>query len=195
MRSQSRQVLPLPEGFGENDDRSGAESELRRRFTTRIDSALRRFVQALRLDDDIEPGIQRARQTARWLPLLIPLVAVLAGVAGWLGGWQAATIVTGSGAMLVAVVYLITQMRLASARNAILDKLEESTGTLREMLAEQLREETNHAFSKARELLEPLQNATSTVEQDAAQRMERLRRLGESLETLAADAARLGQAG
>ena len=131
----------------------------------------------------------------RWLPILIPIVAILAGVAGWLGGWQAAAIVTGSGAMLLAVVYLITQMRLASARNAILDKLEESTGTLREMLAEQLREETNHAFSKARELLEPLQNETATVEQDAAQRMERLRRLGDSLETLATDAARLGQGG
>jgi predicted nuclease with TOPRIM domain len=97
--------------------------------------------------------------------------------------------------MLVAVVYLLTQMRLASARNAILDKLEESTGTLREMLAEQLREETNHAFSKARELLEPLQNETATVEEDAAQRMERLRRLGDSLESLATDAARLGQGG
>ena len=195
VRSQGRQVLPLPEAFGANDDRSGAESELRRRFTTRIDSALRRFVLALRLDDDIDPGIQRARQTARWLPILIPLVALLAGVAGWLGGWQAAAIVTGSGAMLVAVVYLLTQMRLASARNAILDKLEESTGTLREMLAEQLQEETTHAFSRARELLEPLQNETSTVEQDAAQRMERLRRLGDSLETLATDAARLGQGG
>ena len=53
------------------------------------------------------------------------------------------------GAMLVAVVYLITQMRLASARNAILDKLEESTGTLREMLAEQLREERRGGWRRS----------------------------------------------
>lgn len=192
VRAHGRHVLP--EGFGEPEARPGAENDLRRRFTTRIDSALRRFVLALRLDDDIEPGLQRARQTARWLPILIPILALLASVAGWLAGWQAAVIATGSGGMLVAMVYLLTQMRLAAARNAILDKLEESTGTLREMLADQLREESHHAFSKVRELLEPLQNEANAVQQAAAQVVERLQRLGDTVETLAADVARLGKA-
>ena len=191
VRVHGREVLP--EAFGEPEGRSGAENDLRRRFTTRIDSALRRFVLALRLDDDIEPGLQRARQTARWLPILIPILALLASVAGWLVGWQAAVIAMGSGGMLVAMVYLLTQMRLAAARNAILDKLEESTGTLREMLADQLRDETHHAFSKAREVLEPLQKEAKAVQDEAAQRVEHLSRLGAAVDTLATDVARLGQ--
>jgi septation ring formation regulator EzrA len=75
-----------------------------------------------------------------------------------------------------------------------LDKLEESTGTLREMLADQLREESHHAFSKVRELLEPLQNEANAVQRAAAQVVERLQRLGHTVETLAADVARLGKA-
>ena len=186
VRSQSRQIIalpepPIPEG----------ESELRRRFTTRIDSALRRFVLALELDEDVEPGLLRARQTARWLPRLAPLVLMMTLITAWLGDWDPvpALIMLGSGLMLLAVVYLITQMRLAAARNAILDKLEESTATLREMLAEQLKEEVSHAFAKSRETLEPLQASALQTEQDGAFRLERLRRLGESFEALSRQVA------
>jgi hypothetical protein len=117
-------------------------------------------------------------------------VLIMTIVTAWLGGWKnwddllPALIVLGSGLMLIGVVYLITQMRLAAARNAILDKLEESTATLREMLSEQLKEEVTHAFTKSRETLEPLQTAALQTEQDGALRLERLRRLGESLEGL-----------
>jgi len=184
VRSQSRQIITLPEPSAQENE---GESELRRRFTTRIDSALRRFVLALELDEDVEPGLLRARQTARWLPRLVPVVILLTVVTAWLGDWDPipASIIFGSGLMLLAVVYLLTQMRLAAARNAILDKLEESTATLREMLSEQLKGEVSHAFEKAREILQPLQTAALQTEQDGALRLERLRRLGESFEALA----------
>ncbi len=187
VRSQSRQIITLPDPPAPETE---GESELRRRFSTRVDSALRRFVLALELDEDVEPGLLRARQTARWLPRLVPGVLVMTIVTAWLGGWKywddllPALIVLGSGLMLIGVVYLITQMRLAAARNAILDKLEESTTTLREMLSEQLKEEVMHAFTKSRETLEPLQAAALQTEQDGALRLERLRRLGESFEAL-----------
>jgi len=187
MRSQSRQIITLPDPPAPETE---GESELRRRFSTRVDSALRRFVLALELDEDVEPGLLRARQTARWLPRLAPGVLIMTIVTAWLGGWKnwddllPALIVLGSGLILIGVVYLITQMRLAAARNAILDKLEESTATLREMLSEQLKEEVTHAFTKSRETLEPLQTAALQTEQDGALRLERLRRLGESFEGL-----------
>jgi hypothetical protein len=183
VRSQCRQIITLPEPPAQESD---GESELRRRFSTRIDSALRRFVLALELDEDVEPGLLRARQTARWLPRLAPVVLILSIATAWLGDWDPipASIMFGSGLMLLTVVYLLTQMRLAAARNAILDKLEESTATLREMLSDQLKEEVNHVFEKSREILQPLQTAALQTEQDGALRLERLRRLGESFEAL-----------
>jgi hypothetical protein len=143
-------------------------------------------VLALELDEDVEPGLLRARQTARWLPRLAPVILLLTAATAWLGDWDPvpAVIMFGSGLMLLAVVYLLTQMRLAAARNAILDKLEESTATLREMLAEQLKEEVRHAFEKSREILEPLQTAALQTEQDGALRLDRLRRLGDSFQAL-----------
>jgi hypothetical protein len=183
VRSQCRQIITLPEPPAHEID--GA-SELRRRFSTRIDSALRRFVLALELDEDVEPGLLRARQTARWLPRLAPVVLILSIGTAWLGDWDPVptSIMFGSGLMLLTVVYLLTQMRLAASRNAILDKLEESTATLREMLSDQLKEEVNHVFEKSREILQPLQTAALQTEQDGALRLERLRRLGESFEAL-----------
>ena len=88
--------------------------------------------------------------------------------------------------MFLGVFFLITQMRLAGARNAILDKLEESSATLREMLATQLTEEVAHVFERFAELLTPLQCDLQQREQDAALRAERLRRQETALHELAA---------
>jgi uncharacterized protein with NRDE domain len=86
--------------------------------------------------------------------------------------------------MILGVVFLLTQMRLANARNAILDKLEESTATLREMLTTQVKEEVEHAFARFLEVLNPAQSDAMQREQDSGVNVERLRRLAESFETL-----------
>lgn len=185
MRHQAAGHLPLGEPILPPAD-TQAESELRRRFTARIDSALRRFVLALRLDEDIEPGLIKARESARWLPRLAPLVAVGVAGGGFFNGWLGAGICLAIGLMFLGVFFLITQMRLAGARNAILDKLEESSATLREMLATQLTEEVAHVFERFAELLTPLQCDLQQREQDAALRAERLRRQETALQELAA---------
>lgn len=183
MRAQGRNILFMAETTGKEGE-NGGESEIRRRFAARVDSALRRFVIALKLDEEIEPGLLRARKTARWLPRVAFTVAGLAGIAGWLGGLVQTGIVLGAGLMLMAVVFLLTQMRLASARNAILDKLEESSATLREMLATQAREEVEHAFARFLDLLTPAQDDALRREQDSGSHVERLRRLSESFDAL-----------
>jgi len=185
MRQQAADQLPLGDPVLPLTEKQG-ESELRRRFTARIDSALRRFVLALRLDEDIEPGLVKARESARWLPRLAPLVAVGVAGGGFFNGWLGAGICLAIGLMFLGVFFLITQMRLAGARNAILDKLEESSATLREMLATQLTEEVAHVFERFAELLTPLQCDLQQREQDAAVRAERLRRQETALQELAA---------
>jgi len=184
MRHQAAGHLPLGDPLLPPAETQG-ESELRRRFTARIDSALRRFVLALRLDEDIEPGLVKARESARWLPRLAPLVAVGVAGGGFFNGWLGAGVCLAIGLMFLGVFFLITQMRLAGARNAILDKLEESSATLREMLATQLTEEVAHVFERFAELLTPLQCDLQQREQDAALRAERLRRQETALQELA----------
>jgi uncharacterized membrane-anchored protein YhcB (DUF1043 family)/signal recognition particle receptor subunit beta len=185
MRHQAAGHLPLGDAILPPAEPQG-ESELRRRFTARIDSALRRFVLALRLDEDIEPGLVKARESARWLPRLAPLAAVGVAGGGFFNGWLGAGVCLAIGLMFLGVFFLITQMRLAGTRNAILDKLEESSATLREMLATQLTEEVAHVFERFAELLTPLQCDLQQREQDAALRAERLRRQETALQELAA---------
>lgn len=160
------------------------ESELRRRFGTRVDSALRRFVIGLKLDEDIEPGLERARRTARWLPRLVIPVLIATGLCGWLDGWTSAGIAAGAGALLLAVVYLLTQVRLNSARNAILDKLEESSVTLRGMLSKQVTEDVTGLFAKFLDMLNPAQAGTVQVEQEKSVHLERMRKLADSFAVL-----------
>jgi len=188
MQLQGHQWFDLPEAPGQENE---SESEFRRRFTTRIDSALRRFVLALRLDEDVEPGLHRARRTARWLPRLAPVAALITVATAWAGDWDVipAALMFGSCLMLLAVIYLLTQMQLAAARNAILDKLEDSTATLRETLLGQFQEEVAHAFADSQKVLEPLQATALLAEQESLLRLERLRQMEGAFESLARQVA------
>lgn len=160
------------------------ESDLRRRFSTHIDSSLRRFVIGLRLDEHIEPGLKQARRTACWVPRLILPVLIVAGACWWLDGMLAAGIATSVGVLLIALLYLLTQIHLGNARDAILDKLEESSRTLREMLARQITEDVTAVFAKFLETLNPVQAEATQFAQQQASHHERLERLGQSLDTL-----------
>jgi len=161
------------------------ESELRRRFGTHVDSSLRRFVIGLQLDEHIEPGLERARRTARWVPRLIVPVLAAVGVCWWLDGPVAAGIAGGAGLLLLGVIYILTQMRLSSSRDAILDKLEESSVTLREMLSKQVTEDVTGLFTRFLELLDPAHAGAAQLEQEQAAQLERLKQLGQSFEVLA----------
>ncbi len=160
------------------------ESELRRRFGTHVDSSLRRFVIGLKLDEDIEPGLEGARVTARWLPRLILPVLIGTALCGWLDDLTSAAIAFGAGLLLLAVVYLLTQIRLANARNAILDKLEESSATLREMLSKQVTEDVTNCFTKFLDTLNPAQANVAHVEREQAAQVERLRNLADSFNVI-----------
>ena len=171
--------VPLPV-----HDYDEEESELRRRFGTRVDSALRRFVIGLKLDEDIEPGLEHARRTARWLPRLILPVVIISALCGWLDGIMSAGIAAGAGVLLLAVVYLLTQVRLSNARNAIFDKLEESSVTLRDLLSKQVTEDVTNIFAKFLDTLNPAQADAAHVQREQSTHVERLRQLADSFDVI-----------
>ena len=84
----------------------------------------------------------------------------------------------------MAVVYLLTQVRLSSARNAILDKLEDSSATLREMLHKQVTEDVTHSFTRFLDTLNPAQANAAHTEREQATQVERLRQLADSFSVL-----------
>lgn len=184
MYAQGRGILFPVDVVMPSHDYGEEESELRRRFGTHVDSSLRRFVIGLQLDEHIEPGLESARVTARWLPRLILPVVIATAVSGWLDGMMSAGIAAGAGVLLLAVVYLLTQVRLSNARNAILDKLEESSVTLREMLSKQVTEDVTGIFTKFLDTLNPAQASAVHLEREQAAHVERLRQLSESFDGL-----------
>ncbi len=171
--AQGRGILFPTDVVLPSHDYGEEESELRRRFGTHVDSSLRRFVIGLKLDEDIEPGLENARVTARWLPRLILPVIIGTALCGWLDDLTSAAIAFGAGLLLLGVVYLLTQIRLANARNAILDKLEESSATLRVMLSKQVLDTLN-----------PAQATAAQVEHEHTTQVERLRQLADSFSVL-----------
>ena len=181
--AQGRGILFPPDVVLPSHDYGEEESELRRRFGTHVDSSLRRFVIGLKLDEDIEPGLESARVTARWLPRLILPVIIGTALCGWMDDLVSAAIAFGAG-LLLAVVYLLTQIRLAKSRNTILDKLEESSATLREMLAKQVTEDVTHSFTKFLDTLNPAQASAAQLEHEQSTQVERLRQLSDSFDTL-----------
>lgn len=178
--AQGRGILFSPDLVLPSHDYGEEESELRRRFGTHVDSSLRRFVIGLQLDEDIEPGLESARVTARWLPRLIIPIILGTALSAWLDGPISAAIAFSAGLLLLGVVYLLTQIRLANARNSILDKLEESSATLREMLSRQVTEDVTASFTKFLDTLNPAQASAAQLEQEQSTHVERLRHLADS---------------
>jgi len=182
--AQGRGILFPVDATMPAHDYGEEESELRRRFGTHVDSSLRRFVIGLKLDEDIEPGLESARVTARWLPRFILPVVIATGLCAWFDGPASALISLGAGLLLMAVVYLLTQVRLSSARNAILDKLEDSSATLREMLHKQVTEDVTNSFTRFLDTLNPAQANAAHTEREQATQVERLRQLADSFDVL-----------
>lgn len=195
LHAQGRGILFPMDAVLPSHDYGEEESELRRRFGTHVDSSLRRFVIGLKLDEDIEPGLESARVTARWLPRLILPILIGTALTGWLDDLMSAGIAFGAGLLLLAVVYLLTQVRLSNARNSILDKLEESSSTLREMLSRQVTEDVTASFTKFLDTLNPAQASAAHVEREQSTQVERLRQLAESFGVIDEQIRKLTPAG
>lgn len=153
LRSEGRASLFLGgESAGSDGD---SETELRRRFIARVDSTLRRFVLDLKLDASLEPGVEGARKRARRVPWIAGL-AFIAGAVGWyFDGPLMAGAAFASGLLLTGFFFVLVQASLNGTRRSMTDKLEESRIVLREMLAAQVKEDVESAFSRFEKVLRP----------------------------------------
>jgi hypothetical protein len=156
------------------------DPELRRLFAVHIDSTIRRFVLGLKLDEAIEPGLERARKRARWVPwLLLPVLAAV-GAAWFFDGPTGAAVSAGGGMLLLGFALLITQSALNRTRGELVDRLETSTMTLRDMLLKQVQSDVGILFSKFLPMLKPAQEEANERERLLLSQTERLQSLTES---------------
>jgi hypothetical protein len=168
------------------DDKLPTESDpdIRRQFSARIDITLRRFVLGLQLDEAIEPGLKAARRRARLVPWLT-LPAFLGIAAAWfLEGPPGAGIAAAGGLSLVGAAFLTTQAALSTARRTLIERLEGSANPLREMLDEQVRQDVEKLFNRFLPLLARAPVGAVPTEQQAKAQAERMRLMGEGIETV-----------
>lgn len=168
------------------DDKLPTESdpEIRRLFSAHIDSTIRRFVLGLQLDQAIEPGLLAARRRARWVPWL-SLPTVLGIAAAWyFEGPLGAGIAAAAGLLLVGAAFLIAQAALNTARRSLVDRLERSALSLRDMLTSQVQLDVETLFSRFLPILGPAQEQAAVREQQMHAQTERLRVMFEEIEVV-----------
>lgn len=180
MYSQGRGTLfpqdaPLP---------TETDPDLRRLFAVHIDSTIRRFVLGLKLDDSIEPGLNKARKRARWVPWLALPVLLAVAAAWYFDGPIGAAISAGGGMLLVGFALLITQAALNRTRGLLIDRLETSTVKLRDMLAAQVQSDVEALFARFLPMLQPAQQQAESREQLLQGQTDRLQGLSDSFHAL-----------
>jgi small GTP-binding protein len=151
--------------------------ELRRHFTSRVQSAIRRFVVGLHLDQTIEPGIKKAARNARYIPRLIAPIVIATGATFYFADAVSAAAVAAAGALCLISFYLLTKAALATARRQLIDKLDDSSRHLHELLTNQVTEDVQAAFSHFLDLLVPAKQTTDSREKNLEQQTSALAEL------------------
>jgi GTPase SAR1 family protein len=183
LHSQGRGELYL-EPLNEIRDIEDPAIEMRRRFVARVESTLRKFVIGLKLDEAVEPALLKARKRARLMPVSIALSVVATGIAWWLGGHIPALVALGGGALLVLCTWLLARSSLTRTRRLLRDRLVSSSDVLRGMLADQIKEDTEHTFSRFLTILTPARDEAVLREQHLIRQAAPVAALRESFDRL-----------
>ncbi len=137
------------------DDSESASHEAKRRFISKVESTLRRFVLGIEIEPTVEPGLKSTRALARRFPWIIGALALVSMVLMWFMGWKVGltgaliTLATGGGMLLMI------RSQLANTLSALLERFEASRAGLRQMLDDQTRQETEHAFGIFSRVFQP----------------------------------------
>lgn len=142
------------------DDASSPEEEeerahARRRFQSKLESALRRFVLGLNLTEILEPAAHVTRAQASKFPWLAAILLPIAGIMGWFLGWQAGLATLGVAVLILGVHLLLIRSRLRKACLAFASQLDASRPILRNLLVEQLNEETSASYGRFAQQIAP----------------------------------------
>lgn len=183
LHSQARDQLYLAP-LNETRDIDDPAVEMRRRFVARIESTLRRFVIGLKLDEAVEPALLKARSRARLIPIITGAAAIGTGAAWWFGGAIPAGIAVAVSALLVLCSWLLARSSLTRTRRQLRDRLIEASDTLRTMLADQIKEDTEHTFSRFLNILTPAREEAVIWEQRLVNQAAPVAALRESFDRL-----------
>lgn len=183
LHAQARGELYLAP-LNETRDIEDPAIEMRRRFVARIESTLRRFVIGLKLDEAVEPALLKARSRARLIPFSIVTTVAATGAAWWFGGTVPAAIALGVGALLVLCAWLLARSSLTRTRRQLRDKLIGSSETLRSMLGDQIKEDTEHTFSRFLTILTPARDEAVVREEHLLRQAAPVAALRESFDRL-----------
>ncbi len=138
-----------------NEDGIHASAEARKRFTSKVESGLRRFVQGLKIDETLEPGLVRSRDRARRFPwLVMPLVAATAA-AFYFMGWQIGLGCLGATLAITLLLLLAIRVGLRGSLRRLAGQFDDARDSLRQTLDEQTHEETENAFGIFTRILQP----------------------------------------
>lgn len=157
----------------------------RRRFQSRLESALRRFVLGLHLTETLEPTAASTRISAGRLPVTLLVLMVLTGVAAWFFGWQGGAIGLGVSAFIMGVLMLRIRVALSRACRKFAAQMDEARPTLRTLITEQLDEEVQSAYGRFSAQTEPEVEAAAVNEVQVRASDSQLKALHQSLERLA----------
>ena len=167
------------------DDSEAASQEARRRFISKVESTLRRFVLSIEINSTLEPGLKSTRLIAKRFPWVIATLALICGGLGWFSGWQACaggaavTLLTG-GMML-----FFMRSRLRGTLKVLVSRFEAARATLRQMLDDQTRSETEHAFGIFSRIFQPYAVDLEAEAERASGQSQHVQALQQSMHALA----------
>jgi GTPase Era involved in 16S rRNA processing len=158
--------------------------EMRRRFVARIESTLRRFVIGLKLDVAAEPALIKARSWAKMIPTVFSLAMIATGLAWWFGGLVPVLLSLIVGGLLMLLTWFLARASLIKTQRELKEKLHSASSQLTGMLAEQIKEDTEHTFSRFLDILIPAGEEALIREAQLVQQKEMVANLRESFDLL-----------
>lgn len=158
--------------------------EMRRRFVARIESTLRRFVIGLKLDVAVEPALIKARSWAKMIPTVFSLAMIATGLAWWFGGLVPVLLSLIVGGLLMLLTWFLARASLIKTQRELKEKLHSASSQLTGMLAEQIKEDTEHTFSRFLDILIPAGEEALIREAQLLQQTEMVANLRESFDLL-----------
>lgn len=158
--------------------------EMRRRFVARIESTLRRFVIGLKLDVAVEPALIKARSWAKMIPTVFSLAMIATGLAWWFGGLVPVLLSLIVGGLLILLTWFLARASLIKTQRELKEKLHSASSQLTGMLAEQIKEDTEHTFSRFLDILIPAGEEALIREAQLVQQTEMVANLRESFDLL-----------
>ena len=118
-----------------------------RRFQAKIESALRRFVISIKMNEVLEPAATASRSLAKQVPILAVIGVVVSAVISYSFGWLPGAIAAAATLLLVGLWLLRIRGHLSNALGLLEEQFDGARSVLRDMLRDQMAEETQSAYS------------------------------------------------